>query len=67
MCTGAEIQLLLLLLLLQVVNGFSDLMMEVFGAEAGLGPRSAVGVASLPMNTPVEVEVIFEVRPATSA
>ena len=47
----------------QVVNGFSDLIISVFGPEAGVGPRSAVGVATLPMNTPVEVEVIFEIYP----
>ena len=47
----------------QVVNGFSDLIISVFGSEAGVGPRSAVGVATLPMNTPVEVEVIFEIHP----
>jgi len=47
----------------QVVNGFSDLIISVFGPDAGVGPRSAVGVATLPMNTPVEVEVIFEIYP----
>ena len=45
----------------QVVNGFSDLMVEVFG-EAGKGARSAVGMGSLPGNITVEVEVIFEVH-----
>jgi enamine deaminase RidA (YjgF/YER057c/UK114 family) len=44
-----------------VINGFSDLMIDVFG-EAGRHARSAVGVASLPMGIPVEVEVILEVR-----
>ena len=44
-----------------VVNGFSDLMVEVFG-EAGKHARSSVGVAALPGNAPVEVEVIFEVE-----
>lgn len=46
----------------QVINGFSDLMVEVFGEEAGKGARSAVGMASLPGGIPVEVEVIFQVR-----
>lgn len=46
----------------QVINGFSDLMVEVFG-DAGKGARSAVGMGSLPMNIPVEVEAIFEVAP----
>jgi enamine deaminase RidA (YjgF/YER057c/UK114 family) len=44
-----------------VINGFSELMAEVFGEEAGVGARSAVGMGSLPMNIPVEVECIFEV------
>lgn len=43
-----------------VINGASDLFGEVFG-EAGRHARSAVGVAELPLNTPVEVEVIAEV------
>ncbi|MBE1532246.1 RidA family protein [Actinomadura algeriensis] len=43
-----------------VVNGASDLLAEVFG-EAGRHARSAVGVASLPRNVPVEVELIAEV------
>lgn len=44
----------------KVVNGASDLIGEVFG-EAGFHARSAVGVAELPLNTPVEVEVIATV------
>jgi enamine deaminase RidA (YjgF/YER057c/UK114 family) len=47
----------------QVINGFSDLMVEVFGPQYGKGARSAVGMASLPSGIPVEVEVIFQVRP----
>jgi enamine deaminase RidA (YjgF/YER057c/UK114 family) len=43
-----------------VVNGASELFGEVFG-EAGRHARSAVGVASLPLNTPVEVEAILEI------
>jgi enamine deaminase RidA (YjgF/YER057c/UK114 family) len=43
----------------KVINGFSDLMVEVFG-EAGRGARSAVGMGSLPGNIPVEVEAILE-------
>src|SRR5262249_44276457 len=42
-----------------VVNGFSDLIVEVFG-EAGRHARSAVGMAGLPGNSPVEVEMIVE-------
>ena len=45
-----------------VINGFSDLMVEVFGERAGKGARSAVGMASLPGGIPVEIEVIFQVR-----
>jgi len=44
----------------QVVNGASDLLGEVFGA-AGQHARSAVGVAELPRDAPVEVELIVEV------
>ena len=46
----------------QVVNGFSDLLVEIFGEERGKGARSAVGMGSLPNNIPVEVEAIFEVE-----
>lgn len=46
----------------QVINGFSDLMVEVFGEQAGKGARSAVGMSSLPGGIPVEVEVIFQVK-----
>lgn len=45
----------------QVINGFSELMADVFGEDAGVGTRSAVGMGSLPMNIPVEVECMFEV------
>ena len=39
-----------------VINGFSDLIIEVFGPEVGRHSRSAVGMASLPFGIPVEVE-----------
>src|SRR5215475_6514068 len=45
----------------QVVNGASELLLEIFG-EAGRHARSAVGVAVLPLNAPVEIELIAEVR-----
>jgi enamine deaminase RidA (YjgF/YER057c/UK114 family) len=45
----------------QVINGFSELMAEVFGDDAGVGARSAIGAASLPGDIPVEIECIFEV------
>ena len=44
----------------QVINGCSDLFVEVF-ADAGRHARSAVGMGSLPMGIPVEIEVIVEV------
>ncbi len=46
----------------QVINGFSDLMVEVFGEENGKGARSAVGMTSLPNGIPVEIEAIFQLR-----
>jgi enamine deaminase RidA (YjgF/YER057c/UK114 family) len=39
-----------------VINGFSDLILELFGAEVGAHARSAVGMAELPFNIPVEIE-----------
>jgi enamine deaminase RidA (YjgF/YER057c/UK114 family) len=44
-----------------VVNGASDLMMEVFG-DAGAHTRTAVGVASMPHDVAVEIEALFELR-----
>ncbi|RAI88378.1 RidA family protein [Algoriphagus yeomjeoni] len=44
-----------------VINGFSDLMVEIFG-EKGKHARSAVGVAALPKNMTVEIEVIVELE-----
>jgi len=46
-----------------VINGFSDLIVEVWG-EAGRHTRSAIGASELPFDMPVEVEAIVEVRPA---
>jgi enamine deaminase RidA (YjgF/YER057c/UK114 family) len=46
----------------QVINGFSELMADVFGEDAGVGARSAVGMAALPTNIGVEIECIFEVE-----
>ena len=45
----------------KVINGFSDLMVAVFG-EKGKHARSAVGMASLPSNIAVEIEIIVEVE-----
>src|SRR5438128_3358240 len=47
----------------KVINGCSDLMVEVFGEAIGKHARSAVGMAELPLNIPVEVEMIVEVEP----
>ncbi len=43
----------------QVINGASELLGEIFG-EAGFHARSAVGVAVLPLDSPVEIEFVFE-------
>jgi len=45
----------------KVINGFSDLMIEVFG-EKGRHARTSLGVAALPVNMAVEIEVIVEVE-----
>lgn len=45
-----------------VMNGFSDLMVQVFGDAIGKHARSAVGMAALPFNNPVEVEMVVEVE-----
>jgi enamine deaminase RidA (YjgF/YER057c/UK114 family) len=44
----------------KVINGCSELFAEVWGADNGVGARSAVGMGSLPGNIAVEIEVIFE-------
>lgn len=46
----------------KVINGYSELMKEVFGEDAGVGARSAVGHNSLPGGMAVEIEAIFEVE-----
>lgn len=45
-----------------VINGFSDLILEVFGPEVGAHSRSAVGMAELPFDLPVEIEAQVEFR-----
>jgi enamine deaminase RidA (YjgF/YER057c/UK114 family) len=47
-----------------VINGCSELLIEVFGPERGVGARSAVGAVSLPANMAVEIEAIFRVNPS---
>lgn len=45
-----------------VINGFSDLILEVFGPEIGAHARSAIGMAELPFDLPVEIEAEVELR-----
>jgi enamine deaminase RidA (YjgF/YER057c/UK114 family) len=45
-----------------VINGFSDLILEVFGPVVGAHSRSAVGMAELPFDIPVEIEAEVELR-----
>jgi enamine deaminase RidA (YjgF/YER057c/UK114 family) len=45
----------------KVINGASQLLIDVFGEEAGRHARVAVGLAELPLGVPVEVEFLFEV------
>ena len=45
----------------KVINGCSELFSDVFGADTGVGARSAIGVGSLPGNIAVEIEAIFEI------
>ena len=44
-----------------VINGCSELFAEVFGRDAGIGARSAIGVGSLPLGVPVEIDAVFEI------
>jgi enamine deaminase RidA (YjgF/YER057c/UK114 family) len=46
-----------------VINGFSDLILQLFGPEVGAHSRSAVGMAELPFDIPVEIEGEVELRP----
>lgn len=45
-----------------VINGFSDLILELYGPERGAHARSAVGMAGLPFDIPVEIEAEVEIR-----
>ncbi|MBX3427425.1 MAG: RidA family protein [Pirellulales bacterium] len=45
-----------------VINGFSEVMRDVLGEEAGLGARSAFGAAALPAGWVVEIESVFEIE-----
>ena len=46
-----------------VINGFSRVMADVFGSDAGIGTRTSFGVAALPGGIAVEIECQFEVHP----
>ncbi|MDI6800455.1 MAG: RidA family protein [Thermodesulfovibrionales bacterium] len=46
----------------KVLNAASDLLFEIFG-EAGRHARAAVGVSALPLNSPIEIDFIFEIKP----
>jgi len=46
-----------------VLNGASEVFAEVFGPERGVGARSAVGVAALPLGAAVELEAVFQIEP----
>lgn len=50
-----------------VLNGFSDLILELYGRDAGQHARSAVGMAGLPWDIPVEIEAEVAIRPALGA
>ena len=45
-----------------IINGCSELFAQVWGADNGIGVRSAVGMGSLPDNIPVEIEALFELE-----
>ncbi len=45
----------------QVINGFSDLILELYGPKRGIHARSAVGMAELPFGIPVEIEAEIEI------
>jgi enamine deaminase RidA (YjgF/YER057c/UK114 family) len=47
----------------KVANGASELLVAIFGEEAGCCARSAIGVSSLPGNAPVEIELLVELKP----
>jgi enamine deaminase RidA (YjgF/YER057c/UK114 family) len=46
-----------------VINGFSDLILELYGPDAGGHARSAIGMAELPFNIPVEIEAEVQLAP----
>ncbi len=51
----------------KVINGCSQVLKDLFGDENGVGARAAVGMSSLPAGSICEIEMIFEIQPATGA
>ena len=49
-----------------VLNGFTQQVIDIFGADRGRCARSALGTSELPMNIPVEVEAVVALRPGTA-
>ena len=47
----------------EIINGVSDLMIQVFGPERGRHARAAYGVHSLPSRVPIEIDMIVELKP----
>lgn len=45
-----------------VINGASELLVEVLGQDAGVGVRTAIGMASLPLGSSTEVDIIFKLK-----
>src|SRR3954470_17972615 len=45
-----------------VINGFTDLLLEIWGEPAGRHARSAIGVETLPFNVPVEIEAVVQIH-----
>ena len=50
------------LVVVDVINGFTDIILDVFGPEVGRHTRSAVGLAELPFDIAVEIEAKYELR-----
>ena len=50
----------------EVLNGFSELILEIFGDDVGRHARTAIGVAELPFDFPVEIEADVLIRPGSS-
>ena len=46
----------------QVVNGASELLIKLFGEVNGKHARTAIGVAELPLNAPVEIEMVVQLK-----